>query len=149
MHDLGTLADGYSSLAASINDRGWSLGASQTGIIDPLIGLPQNRAVLWIGRQMVDLGTLPGGSESFGISVNNAGQAVGVSDNGIPDPFSIFNLGVQTRTFVWERGELQDIGTLGGPDAVPGPGCDNQRPGVVVGFSLQATRRTTLQASPP
>jgi probable HAF family extracellular repeat protein len=135
MHDLGTLADGYSSLAASINDRGWSLGASQTGIIDPLFGFPQNRAVLWIGRRMVNLGTVPGGSESIGISVNNAGQAVGISDNGVPDPFSIFGIGVQMRTFVWERGELQDIGTLGGPDAVPGPGCDNQRSGVVVGVS--------------
>ena len=135
MSDLGTLADGYSSLAASINDRGWSLGASQTGIIDPLFGFPQNRAVLWIGRRMVNLGTIPGGSESIGISVNNAGQAVGISDNGVPDPFSMFGIGVQMRTFVWERGELQDIGTLGGPDAVPGPGCDNQRPGVVVGVS--------------
>ena len=47
MSDLGTLADGYSSLAAAINDRGWSLGASQTGIIDPLFGFPQSRAVLW------------------------------------------------------------------------------------------------------
>jgi probable HAF family extracellular repeat protein len=134
MHDLGTLADGYSSLAASINDRGWSLGASQTGIIDPLFGFPQNRAVLWIGRRMVNLGTVPGGSESIGISVNNAGQAVGISDNGVPDPFSMFGI-TQIRTFVWERGELQDIGTLGGPDAVPGPGCDNQRSGVVVGVS--------------
>jgi probable HAF family extracellular repeat protein len=133
MRDLGTLADGYSSLAASINDRGWSIGTSQTGIIDPLSGFPQNRAVLWIGRQTVDLGTVPGGSESIGISVNNSGQAVGISDNGVPDPFSMF--GVQIRTFVWERGELKDIGTLGGPDATPGPGCDNQRPGIVVGVS--------------
>jgi len=136
MRDLGTLADGYSSLAASINDLGWSIGASQTGMIDPLSGLfPQNRAVLWTGRQMVDLGTVPGGSNSIGISVNNAGQAVGISDNGVPDPFSMFGIGVQVRTFVWERGELQDIGTLGGPDTTPGPGCDNQRPGVVVGSS--------------
>ena len=67
---------------------------------------------------MVDLGTVPGGSESIGISVNNAGQAVGISDNGVPDPFSMF--GVQIRTFVWERGELQDIGTLGGPECHPG-----------------------------
>src|SRR5215467_9360582 len=31
MRDLGTLGDGYTSLAAGINDRGWSIGASQTG----------------------------------------------------------------------------------------------------------------------
>jgi probable HAF family extracellular repeat protein len=30
---------------------------------------------------------------------------------------------------------MEDIGTLGGPDAVPGPGCNNQRPGVIVGSS--------------
>jgi len=135
IHDLGSLADGYNSLAAAINDRGWSLGASQTGIVDPLFGFPQNRATLWIGRRIVNLGVVPGGSESIGISLNNAGQAVGISDNGVPDPFSMFGLGVQMRTFVWERGELRDIGTLGGPDAVPGPGCNNQRPGVVVGVS--------------
>jgi probable HAF family extracellular repeat protein len=135
IRDLGTLADGYSSLAASINDRGWSLGASQTGIIDPLFGFPQNRAVLWTRLRMIDLGTVPGGSESIGISVNNAGQAVGISDNGVPDPFSMFGNGVQVRTFLWERGQLKDIGTLGGPDTTPGPGCNNQRPGVIVGGS--------------
>jgi len=139
MRDLGALADGYSSLAASVNDRGWSLGASQTGIIDPLFGFPQNRAALWIGRRIVNLGVVPGGSESIGISINNAGQAVGISDNGVPDPFSMFGLGVQMRTFVWERGELQDIGTLGGPDSLPGPGCNNQRPGVVVGTSYTSS----------
>jgi len=135
MHDLGKLADGYSSLVASVNDRGWGLGASQTGIIDPLYGFPQNRAALWTGRRIANLGVLPGGSESIGISINNAGQAVGISDNGVPDPFSMFGLGVQIRTFVWERGELRDIGTLGGPDSTPGPGCNNQHPGVVVGTS--------------
>ena len=93
MHDLGSLADGYNSLAAAINDHGWSLGASQTGIIDPLFGFPQSRATLWVGRRIVDLGVAPGGSESIGISLNNAGQAVGISDNGVPDPFSMFSLG--------------------------------------------------------
>jgi len=135
MRDLGTLADGYSSLAASINDRGWSLGASQTGLTDPISGFPQNRAVLWTARHMINLGTVPGGNESIGISVNNAGQAVGISDSDVPDPFSMFGIGVQIRTFFWQRGQLQDIGTLGGPDTTPGPGCNNQRPGVVVGAS--------------
>src|SRR5215469_4784675 len=133
MTDLGGLADGFNSLAASINDRGWSLGASQTGILNPA-GFPQNRATLWIGRQVINLGVVPGGSDSIGISVNNAGQAVGLSNNGVADPFSPF--GVQVRTFLWEDGELRDIGTLGGPDAFPGPGCNNQRPGVIVGSSF-------------
>lgn len=135
MTDLGSLADGFNSLAASINDRGWSLGASQTGILNPA-GFPQDRATLWIGPQVVNLGVIPGGSDSIGISVNNAGQAVGLSNNGVADPFSPF--GVQVRTFLWEEGELRDIGTLGGPDAFPGPGCNNQRPGVIVGSSFNS-----------
>ena len=135
MTDLGSLADGFNSLAASLNDRGWSIGFSQTGSIDPLSGFPQIRATLWIDQRIINLGVVPGGSASFGTTVNNAGQAVGISDNGVPDPFSLFGVGVQIRTFLWERGELRDIGTLGGPDAQPGPGCNNQRPGVIVGTS--------------
>ena len=133
MTDLGSLANGFNSLAASINDRGWSLGASQTGILNPA-GFPQDRATLWIGRRIINLGVVPGGSDSIGISVNNLGQAVGISNNGTADPFSPF--GVQLRTFLWEEGLLRDIGTLGGPDATPGPGCNNQRPGVIVGSSF-------------
>ncbi len=135
MTDIGALSNTYSSAAGSINARGWSTGQSQTGLIDPLYGLPQNRAVLWTNRRIFDLGTIPGGSESIGISINNVGQVVGISDNGVPDPFSLFGLGVQIRTFLWQDGRMQDIGTTGGPDAVPGPGCDNQRPGLIVGAS--------------
>ena len=135
MTDLGSLVDGFTSLASSLNDRGWSIGSSQTGIIDPLNGFPQFRATLWIGRRIINLGVVPGGSESNGTSINNAGQAVGISDNGVADPFSLFGVGVQVRTFLWEEGELRDIGTLGGPDAAPGPGCNNQRPGIIVGMS--------------
>jgi probable HAF family extracellular repeat protein len=133
--DLGALDNSYSSAAGSINDRGWATGQSQTGLIDPVSGFPQIHAVLWKGRKILDLDTLPGGSGSLGISVNNAGQVVGLSDNGVSDPFSMFQIGLQIRTFFWQDGSLQDIGTLGGPDAVPGPGCDNQRPGVIVGSS--------------
>ena len=135
MRDLGTLAEGYSSLAAGINDRGGSIGASQTGLRVPF-PFPQNRAVAWIGRRMINLGTVEDGSNSIGISINNFGQMVGISDNGVPDPFSFFEgAGVQIRTFFWEQGHLQDIGTLGGPDSIPGPGCTNERPRSIVGTS--------------
>jgi probable HAF family extracellular repeat protein len=134
MTDLGSLVDGFTSLASSLNDRGWSIGASQTGILNPA-GFPQIHATLWIERRIIDLGVVPGGSDSVGTSINNAGQAVGISNNGVDDPFSMLGIGIQIRTFVWERGELRDIGTLGGPDSTPGPGCNNQRPGVIVGSS--------------
>ena len=66
---------------------------------------------------------LPGGNSSLGISVNNAGQVVGFSDNGIPDPFANFSFQAQHKceSFLWEDGNMEDIGTLGGPDAAPGP----------------------------
>ena len=135
MHDLGALDNRHGSAAGSINDLGWSVGQSQTGVLDSTLGFPQVRAVLWKGRKIMNLGIVPGGNESIAISVNNSGQVVGISDNGVADPFSLFGLGVQMRTFFWQNGNLEDIGTLGGPDALPGPGCDNQRPGIAVGVS--------------
>jgi probable HAF family extracellular repeat protein len=108
---------------------------SETGEIDPAFNFPLFHAVLWKGRTKLDIGTLPGGNTSIGISVNNAGQVVAFGNNDIPDPFAFFPTATQMRTFVWQDGQVQDIGTLGGPDAAPGPGCDNQRPGVIVGAS--------------
>ncbi len=136
--DLGALDNSYSSAAGSINDLGWSTGQSQTGVVGPDFpfgfGL---HAVLWKGRHILDLDTLPGGNSSIGISVNNAGQVVGFANNGIPDPFAqnFFPSTTQMRVFFWQDGNLEDIGTLGGPDTIPGPGCNNQRSGTIVGSS--------------
>jgi probable HAF family extracellular repeat protein len=137
--DLGALNGRYFSAAGSINDRGWSVGQSQTGAIVPVPifpnGFPVFHAALWKGRSVTDLNSLPGGTFSIALSINNRGQVAGFSDNGIPDPYAMFPTGTQTRAVLWEHGRMKDIGTLGGPDAAPGNGCDNQRPGVVVGAS--------------
>jgi probable HAF family extracellular repeat protein len=134
--DLGALDNDFSSVAGSLNERGWIVGLSETGHVNPVLGGPEIRAVLWKRNNVIhDLGTLDGGSFSLSISVNDVGQVVGISDNGVPDPFSAFGNGVQMRTFLWEDGVMQDIGTLGGPDSLPGANCDNQRPGLIVGGS--------------
>jgi probable HAF family extracellular repeat protein len=75
-------------------------------------------------RQILDLGTF-GGYESSSFSINDRGQVVGFALNATPDPFSMFDFpilgsagGTQTRAFLWdEKSGMQDLGTLGGPDA--------------------------------
>jgi probable HAF family extracellular repeat protein len=117
--DLGALgpqpADD-SSWPASINTRGDLAGASDDGTIDPLVGYEEARAVLWKDGRIVDLGTL-GGNESVAFWLDNRDQVVGAAANSIPDAVSMFGFGTQTRAFLWEHGRMQDLGTLGGPDA--------------------------------
>ena len=134
--DLGALPPGVNNSAAgSINSRGWSAGISQNGEIDPLSGSPELRAVLWADGQIIDLGTL-GGNESLAEYLNDAGQVIGAAANTTPDPFSFFGFGTQTRAFLWEKGVMRDLGTLGGADAIGSfGGCVNARRGLVAGSS--------------
>lgn len=117
--DLGSLATGWSSAAIWMNDNGQIVGFSENGMIDPLIGFPEFRAVIWKNDKIMDLGTMAGGYESLANAVNNRGQVVGFSTNTIPDPFSFFPFpgATQSRAFLWQKGAMQDLGTLGGPDA--------------------------------
>jgi probable HAF family extracellular repeat protein len=139
--DLGGLG-GNDSVASFIGNNGLTTGQSLTGSIDPLTGWPASDGVLWQGSRIIDMGTLPGGYESQAGQVNGRGRATGFSTNAVPDPFSIyyffftgfqFTNGTQTRAFVWdEKNGMQDIGTLGGPDAFAP--FINER-GQIAGFS--------------
>jgi probable HAF family extracellular repeat protein len=134
--DLGALPTNNNSAAGSINARGWATGQSQTSVIDPVVGIPEFRAVLWNDGEIIDLGTLETGTESLGIYVNDAAQVIGfstVSTAPTTDPIGFF--GFPTHTFIWQNGEKRDIGTLGGDDAGPGASCSNPPPGTVVGGS--------------
>jgi probable HAF family extracellular repeat protein len=115
--DLGTLPGGVDSLAVWINQSGVVGGLSEDGEIDPLLGVPRSTAVLWVDGKILSLGTLDGGYESAVNSINDHGQAVGVASNGVLDPYSMLSLVTQTRSFLWENGQMRDLGTLGGPDA--------------------------------
>ena len=123
--DLGSLAGAnYCSGAGSINAHGEIQGTSEIAVVDPAIGFNEIRAVVWQGTKIKDLGTL-GGKESWSWSINNRGQVVGLALNTVPDPFSIYDFaifgssnGTQTRAFLWDvKKGMQDLGTLGGPDA--------------------------------
>ena len=114
--DLGTLPTGNNSFAYYLSDNGLIIGGSDIGIFDPVSGQPEYHAVLWRDGTVNDLGTL-GGTSSLSTGVNDAGQVIGGAQNAIPDPYSFFGLGTQTRAFLWQNGKMHDLGTLGGPDA--------------------------------
>jgi probable HAF family extracellular repeat protein len=115
--DLGSLAGpDYCSVSGGINANGEIVGASENGEVDPLTGINESRAVRWKSGEIKDLGTL-GGYEGNAISINDQGQVVGIATNGIPDPIACFGVGAQCRAFLWQDDVMQDLGTLGGPDA--------------------------------
>ena len=145
MTDLGSLAgDGDCSVAPSINKRGNISGSSENGVVDPVLGLNELRAVVWKAGIINDLGTL-GGNHSMAAGINNRGQVVGFALNSTSDPNSIFYFqifgssdGAQTRAVVWDKDNgIHDLGTLGGDDAWGD--FVNER-GQVAGFSYTTSR---------
>lgn len=93
--DLGALGSRYS--------RGLAINA--TGQIAGSAELPDwsTHAVLWKGKTPIDLGT--GGITSVARGINDHGVLVG--DTYLP-------LSTDTRPTRWHRGEVTDLGTLGG-----------------------------------
>ncbi len=111
------------SNAVGINDAGDITFQSETGTIDPLLGVKELRSALLRRGHAVDLGTL-GGNATASLSINNRDDVVGFALNAVPDPYSLYGVffegssnSTQTRAFVWRNGAIQDLGTLGGPDA--------------------------------
>ena len=133
--DLGALPGVNDSIPAWISASGFVAGISENGMLDPLIGFPQLQAVLWDrAGNTTDLGTL-GGNSSLALAVNSVGHVVGVAANSLPDDFSGVMLpsATQARAFLWQDGQMRDLGTLGGNDAIA---LDINERGQVIGFSF-------------
>lgn len=121
--DLGALPGaGNTSFPAWLNDQGAVVGDSENGVIDPLTGSPEIRAVLWKSGKIHDLGTL-GGNEGYANAINNRGQVVGYTLNTTSDsdanaltfdfPPLFFPVATQLRAVLWQDGVIRDLGTLG------------------------------------
>jgi probable HAF family extracellular repeat protein len=118
--DLGTLG-GAASLATGINDGGLVVGASANAVPDPFSLFPfatETRTFIWENGVMRDIGTLGGPDAAPFAGPNNRGQVIGYSyinstpnaDNG---PNCAPNVPTQ-NPFVWQKGKMVDLGTLGG-----------------------------------
>ena len=78
---------GANALVSSINDRGWVSGAADFS------GDNVSHAALWVGQQLVDLGSLGGlninSAVAWGVKANN-GVIVGISDTNTDNPLGEF-----------------------------------------------------------
>jgi probable HAF family extracellular repeat protein len=139
--DLGTLGEDQSQ-ASALNNRGQVVGFSRNGVPDP-VGIfgntTQSRAFLWQNGVMHDLGTLCQvdgvcGLDAVANAVNESGQVAGISaTNATPNATT----GVPTvHPFLWERGRMIDLGTLGGTNSgVDGPTVLLNNRGQIAGTS--------------
>lgn len=147
--DLGTLPGGTSSCTQWINEHDVIVGGSTNGATDPLTGYPEVIAVRWEHGGIHNLGTL-GGNQSVAYAINDHDAVVGWALNSISDPFafSVFAFGAtQAHAVLWSQGEMQDLGTLGGPDSaayfvnesgqIAGQSLTNSIPNETTGFPTQ------------
>ena len=146
--DLASLG-GTASAGNSVNNRGWIAGFSN------LPGDQTQHATLWRGGKLVDLGTLGGPNSSVAWPVkNNRGLIAGIAETAQLDPLgetwscSAFFPGTPTghtcRGFVWERGVMRALPTLGGNNGFA-TGANNR--GQVVGWAENTVRDPTC--NPP
>jgi len=98
--DIGTLG-GDSSEAAALNGLGDVVGVAATPA-------GARHAFLRRGGDMIDLGTLPGGSASYATAINDRGDVAGYG--GINAYGPEFREVVQG--FVWRNGEMRPVGAL-------------------------------------
>jgi probable HAF family extracellular repeat protein len=142
--DLGTFGGPGSFVAIEpgeniINGYGMVVGSADTSMPTPELNCYSpnlnrdcyiSHAFLWSGNGLKDLGTLPGGNDSFASAINQAGQIAGLSENDQIDP-STGN--PEFHAVLWENDKIRDLGTLGGTASIASALNDS---GQVTGLAL-------------
>jgi probable HAF family extracellular repeat protein len=111
--DLGSLG-GRMTTPTDINNAGQVVGYGQ-------LRSGANHAFLYRAGRLADLGTLPGGTQSYAYAINNPGQAVGASDSSADAQRAVLFEGGQVRdlnglipaTSGWLLSEARDINDAG------------------------------------
>ena len=114
--------------AAEINDRGQIVGA--TGACGPVGAAAFGHAILWDAEDDYkprDLGNFGGAFNNVAVAINNSTQIVGWSD--LPAD-AVFH------AFLWQKGRLNDLGTL--PGDIYSFGNSINEAGTIVGQSCDA-----------
>ena len=123
-------------------DSGEALAISDSGIVLATIErYGRSEAVLWMGDTLLSLGHLNWRLITTASAMNHRGQVVG-SSVAYESPSG----GQYFHPFLWENGQMQDLGVLGRPVCTPGSYCSpaqgwardiNDR-GEVVGMSVDS-----------
>jgi len=122
MRDIGTLG-GPDAAPITMSQSGLVIGQSYINYTSqPDTGYPIADPFLWDGRRMIDLGSL-GGVGGVPEWVNNSGQVAG---------YSLIPSTGRVHAFLWERGQMTDMGTLY-PGSASGAMWINEA-GVMTGF---------------
>ena len=111
--NLGRLG-GYVPVPSGINDKGQVVGSVPTSS-------GETHAFLYDGGSLLDIGTRPGGGQSFAYQINNSGEAVGASDSAAGTIHAIIYSGGVMRDlneFIpsqsgWVLSEARDINDAG------------------------------------
>ena len=120
--DLGTFGgpgSSFTRFSKIANNQGTVIGGADTAIPDPFDpncfspNCVVQHAFKWQDSVLIDLGALPGGgASSFAACINEPGQIVGLSQNGLIDPLTG---APETIAVLWGgNGEIINLGTLGG-----------------------------------
>jgi probable HAF family extracellular repeat protein len=127
MTDLGSLGGtghGNGIVAVDLNNKGQVVGNSD------LPGDTNFHAFLWTETTgMQDLGTLPWDVNSAAISINDAGEMVGLSLDAKFNP----------RAFFWQNGVMTDLNALipGGSPLFLLTGCSINSRGEIIGIAVE------------